>query len=76
MGTSKSMILVPLFDLKSLNPIFPRVSQGLQIGGTSRAKDALAVVGGGGVASFAGGAQARRPSLKTRRCATGKRHVQ
>jgi hypothetical protein len=35
MGTSKSKILVPLFDLKSLNAILQRVSQGLQIGGTS-----------------------------------------
>ena len=35
MGTSKYMILVPLFDLKSLEEILSRVSQGLQIGGTS-----------------------------------------
>jgi hypothetical protein len=36
MGTSKSMILSAAFDLKSLNPILPRVSQGLQIGGKMR----------------------------------------
>jgi hypothetical protein len=35
MGTGKSMILVPLFDLKSLKTDLPRVGQGIQIGGTS-----------------------------------------
>jgi hypothetical protein len=71
------MILVPLFDLKSLNPIFPRVSQGLQIGGTSCATDALAVVSGGGVALFTGGAQARRPVVQKVNMRQGKRcHVQ
>jgi hypothetical protein len=34
-GTSKFMILVPLFDLKSLGFISPLAVQGLQIGGTS-----------------------------------------
>ena len=34
MGTSKLMILVPLFDLKSLGGVAAKV-QGLQIGGTS-----------------------------------------
>jgi hypothetical protein len=34
MGTSKLMILVPLFDLKSLVH-FSAAVQGLQIGGTS-----------------------------------------
>src|ERR1700759_764443 len=40
MGTSKPMFLVPL-SMKSLKPILPRVSQGLQIGGTSDAKPAF-----------------------------------
>jgi hypothetical protein len=35
MGTSKFMILVPLFDLKFLDE-YPLVPQELQIGGTSR----------------------------------------
>jgi hypothetical protein len=35
MGASKSYDSRAAFDLKSLNPISPRVSQGLQIGGTS-----------------------------------------
>jgi hypothetical protein len=34
MGTSKPMILVPFFDLKSLEELAAQV-QGLQIGGTS-----------------------------------------
>jgi hypothetical protein len=37
MGTSKIYDSGAAFDLKSLNLISPRVSQGLQIGGTSGA---------------------------------------
>jgi hypothetical protein len=45
MGTGKSLILVAAFDLKSLNPILLRVSQGLQIGGTSHKVRHIVTVG-------------------------------
>jgi hypothetical protein len=35
MGTTKFYNSGAVFDLKSLNPIVPRVSQGVQIGDTS-----------------------------------------
>ena len=49
MGTSKYVILVPLFDMKSLKPILPRAGQGHRSGGTrggtGRFKSALICIG-------------------------------